>query len=381
MTFPILQQRVHNKRLAYLDSAASTQKPKEVIETVKEYYETTNSNVHRGIHALSEKATEQLENSRKTIAEFFNARKEEIIFTSGTTESINMLATIINLQDGDEVILTEMEHHANLVPWQQTKATLKFIPVKEDGTLDLEEYEKLITEKTKVVSVTHISNVLGTINPIKEIIAKAKNAITIIDGAQAAGHEKIDVKELGCDFYACSAHKMYGPTGVGILYGKTEQLNKLTPYKFGGEMIHEVTLEKSTFTSPPHKFEAGTPNIAGIIGTGKAVEWLQKQKNNEEEITTYAYNKLKEIKGLTILGPQKRGALIAFTLKGIHAHDVAAICDQEGVAVRAGHHCAMPLATKLGIQASTRASLGLYTTKEDIDQLITALKKAQEIFA
>ncbi len=384
--FPILQTKVKGKDLIYLDNAATTQKPKQVIKKITEYYEQTNSNVHRGIHTLSEKATVEYEKARAKVAKFINAHPKEVVFTKGTTESINLLASTIELSEDDEVLVSAMEHHANLVPWQNTKARVKIIPLKEDGTLNEQAFQELVSEKTKVVSIVHISNVLGTINDIKKIIQQAKKvgAISIIDGAQAAGHISIDVKELDCDAYAFSAHKMYGPTGTGILFAKEQLLNTLKPYQFGGEMIDEVTYHSATYNDIPWKFEAGTPNIAGAIGLGAAIDFINEQgvenmQKAEEEITRYAYEKLKEIEGLTILGPKNRGALIAFTLQGCHPHDIAALLDEQGIAVRAGHHCAMPLAKLLKIDASTRMSFACYTKKEEIDKAVTEIKKVKEV--
>jgi len=393
MNFPILNQKINKNRLVYLDNAATTQKPIGVITAIKEFYEKDNANVHRGLHELSLRSSIQYEDAHKTVAEFINANEDEIIFTSGTTESINLLANSFEqiLKPNDEIIVTEMEHHSNFVPWQQLairkNLKLKIIPIKEDLSLDLEAAKKLITKKTKIVAVTHISNVLGTINPIKEIIklAHKNNALTIIDAAQSISHLKINVKNLDCDFLAFSGHKMFGPTGIGVLFGKKHLLEKLPPSKFGGGMIKEVTTKHSTWNDLPWKFEAGTPNISGAIGLTKTIEFINKiginniEKHNNE-LTKYAINKLKTIKGITIYTTKNQGPLISFTLKDIHPHDVSEILNIDGIATRAGNHCAMPLMTKLKIQGTNRVSFQIYNTKEDIDILIKALTKVQEVF-
>ncbi|MBS3162446.1 cysteine desulfurase [Candidatus Woesearchaeota archaeon] len=393
MNFPILNQKINKNRLVYLDNAATTQKPIEVITAIKEFYEKDNANVHRGLHELSLRSSIQYEDAHKTIAEFINANEEEIIFTSGTTESINLLANSFEqiLKPNDEIIVTEMEHHSNFVPWQQlairNKLKLKIIPIKEDLSLDLEAAKKLITKKTKMVAVTHISNVLGTINPIKEIIklAHQNNALTIIDAAQSISHLKINVKNLDCDFLAFSGHKMFGPTGIGVLFGKKHLLDKLPPSKFGGGMIKEVTTKHSTWNDLPWKFEAGTPNISGAIGLTKAIEFINKMginniEKHNNELTKYAISKLKTLKNIKIYSTKNQGPLISFTLKDIHPHDVSEILNIDGIATRAGNHCAMPLMTKLKIQGTNRISFQIYNTKEDIDILIKALTKVQEVF-
>ncbi|MDP3728723.1 MAG: cysteine desulfurase [bacterium] len=394
--FPILKQKVKGKPLIYLDNSATTQKPRQVIQAITNYYEKDNANVHRGVHELSMRASEAYEQAHQIVADFINAQFEEIIFTKGTTESLNLLAYSLgkNLKKDDEILLSEMEHHSNFVPWQQIAkekgAKIKLIPLTKGYRLDMKAAEKLITKKTKIVSVTQYSNVLGTINPIK-IIAKMAhkvNAIVIVDAAQSISHMKVDIKDLNCDFLAFSGHKMFAPTGIGVLYGKKQLLEKLEPYQCGGGMIQEVTLEKTTWNELPWKFEAGTPNIEGAIGLAKAIEYIEKigRENIErynEELTGYALKQLSPIKGLTIIGPKEnkeRGAVISFILEGLHPHDVGEILNQEGIAIRGGNHCAMPLMTSLKINGTNRASFHIYNTKEDIDSLIKAIKKAQDLF-
>ncbi|MBI2147413.1 cysteine desulfurase [Candidatus Woesearchaeota archaeon] len=400
--FPILQARVKNKPLIYLDSAATSQKPRQVIEALKKYYEEYNANVHRGIYALSEKATMAYEHARFIIARFINAEQHEIIFTKGTTESLNLLAYSLSkqLKKGDNIVLTQMEHHSNLVPWQQLAKESKrdgkdievrFIKITGDGRLDMGHARQCIDDSTKIVSVTHMSNVLGTINPVQELasLAHEHGALLVVDAAQSVPHMKIDVKELGCDFLAFSGHKLFGPTGIGVLYGRKELLAKLPPFLYGGDMIHEVRFEDSTFADAPNKFEAGTPNMAGAIGLAKAVEYLQQigMENiteYEQELTAYALHRLQEMEGITVYGPPDaaaRGGVISFTIAGIHPHDVAQLLDRDGICVRGGHHCAMPLMGVLGIAGSVRASLSMYNTKEDIGLLIAAIHKAQKMFS
>ena len=393
MNFPILNQKINKKRLVYLDNAATTQKPIEVINAIKEFYEKDNANVHRGLHELSLRSSIQYENAHKSVAEFINAYEEEIIFTSGTTESINLLANSFEqiLKPNDEIVVTEMEHHSNFIPWQQLairkKLKIKIIPLKKDLSLDLDIAKKLITKKTKIVAITHISNSLGTINPIKEIILNAhkNNSLTIIDAAQSIAHTKINVKDLDCDFLAFSGHKIFAPTGIGVLYGKKHLLEKLQPSKFGGGMIKEVTNKNSTWNELPWKFEAGTPNISGAIGLQKAIEFVNNiginniEKHNQE-LTKYAISKLKNISGIKLYTPKNQGPIISFTLKNIHPHDVSEILNLEGIATRAGNHCTMPLMNKLKIQGTNRISFQIYNTKEDIDILIKAIHKVQEVF-
>lgn len=395
--FPILNEKVHGKPLIYLDNAASTQKPNSVIEAVADYYRHDNANVHRAIHQLGERATAGFENARKKVARFIGAKSDrEIIFTRGTTESINLVACAWGrkfIGDGDEIILSEMEHHSNLIPWQlianEVGATLKFISFNADGTLDFPSFERILSNKTKLVAITHMSNVFGTINPIKKIIRMAhdRGVPVLLDAAQSVPHLPVQVAQLDCDFLAFSSHKMCGPTGIGVLYGKSHNLENMNPYQGGGEMISSVWLDRATWNEIPHKFEAGTPNIAGAIGLSAAIEYLQQigMKNitlYEQELTTYALNKLSEIDGMEIYGKApERGGAISFNLGNIHPHDMAHFLDQEGIAVRAGHHCAQTIMRKLNIAATTRASFYFYNTFEEIDYLVEKLKEARAFFA
>ncbi len=394
--FPLLQREIHGQPLAYLDNASTTQKPITVLESMERYYTLYNANIHRGVYQLSEEATAAYEQVRQRVADFIHAAYEEIIFTRGTTESLNLLASSLGktLKEGDEIILTEMEHHSNLVPWQQLakekKLVVKFIPVDAGGRLDLEAARKMITNKTKIVAAVHVSNVLGTINLAEELRALAHHhgALFVVDGAQAVAHLPVDVKALNCDFYAFSGHKMYGPTGIGVLYGKKHLLEQLPPFLFGGDMIREVTFEQSTWNDVPWKFEAGTPNIAGVIGLGMAIEYLKRTgmeniRDYEEELTAYALARLQKVQHVQVYGPsspQHRAGVLSFNVKGIHSHDLATLLDREGIAVRGGHHCAMPLMRVLNIIGSTRASFGVYNTKEEIDRLIAAIEKAKRVF-
>jgi len=395
--FPILHQTVHGKPLAYLDNAATTQKPRQVIEAVDRYYREYNANIHRGVHTLSERATAAFENARSRIQTFINAAsRKEIIFTRGTTEAINLVAQSYGrplLRAGDEIIISEMEHHSNIVPWQmlceQTGAVLKVIPINDAGELCLEDYEKLLGAKTRLVAVAHISNALGTVNPVKKIIdmAHAHNAVILIDGAQAIAHTPVDVQALDCDFYAFSGHKLFGPTGTGVLYGKENLLDRMPPWQGGGDMIKAVTLQKTVFNDLPYKFEAGTPHIAGVIGLGEAIDYvtrvgLDKISAHEAELTHYATGAATGIKGLRIIGTAKyKSGILSFTLDGIHPHDVGTILDDEGIAVRTGHHCAMPVMDHFRVPATTRASFAFYNTREEIDRLIQGLERCREIFA
>lgn len=390
--FPILNTVINGKPLVYLDNAASTQKPIQVINALVEYYSGYNSNVHRGVHHLSQRATEAYEDSRRAVANFINAESsDEIIFTKGCTESINLVAYSLSsgfLKTGDEVIITEMEHHANIVPWQEVRdrigIKLKYIPMNEKGELIIEELDKLLSEKTKLVAVTHISNTLGTINPIKEIIAKAHDAgaKVLIDAAQSVQHLRIDVRDLDCDFLTFSGHKIYAPTGIGVLYGKRELLESMPPYQTGGDMIKSVTMEKTIFNDIPNRFEAGTPNIAGAIGLNVALDYLSaigldKIENYERKLTEYATSKLNEIDGLRIIGNSlEKSSGISFIVAGVHHYDIGTIIDQMGVAIRTGQHCTEPIMHKFGITGTARASFGIYTTKEEIDYLVFALHKA-----
>ncbi|MBU7227578.1 cysteine desulfurase [Staphylococcus pseudintermedius] len=396
--FPILEQQVNGKRLAYLDSTATSQKPKQVIDALSDYYQRYNSNVHRGVHTLGSLATDGYEGARETVRRFIHAKYfEEIIFTRGTTAAINMIAHSYgdaNVGEGDEIVVTQMEHHANLVPWQQLAkrqgATLKFIPMAEDGTITLEAVRDTVSERTKIVAIAHVSNVLGTINDIKAIaeIAHEHGAIISVDGAQSVPHMKVDVQDLNVDFYSFSGHKMLGPTGIGVLYGKREHLNQMEPTEFGGDMIDFVDLYDSTWTDLPTKFEAGTPLIAQAIGLQAAIEYIESIgfdaiHEHEQALTTYAYEQMSQIEGIDIYGPSKdkRAGIITFNLKDVHPHDVATALDTEGVAVRAGHHCAQPLMKWLNVSSTARASFYIYNTKEDIDQLVEGLKQTKEFFS
>jgi cysteine desulfurase/selenocysteine lyase len=390
--FPILHQNINGKPLVYFDNAATSQKPKVVIDAISAYYNTINSNIHRGVHTLSQKATDAYELSRQKIQHFINAQhSHEVIFTRGTTESINLVANGFSrlLKEGDEIIISHLEHHSNIVPWQlaceKSGATLKVIPINEKGELLMDVYKNLLSNKTKMVAVNHISNSLGTINPIAEIIEKAHQfgAAVLIDGAQATPHLKVDVQELDCDFYCSSAHKMYGPTGVGFLYGKTEWLEKLPPYQGGGEMIATVTFEKTTYAELPHKFEAGTPNIEGGIVFGTAIDYLnsiglENIANYEQELLHYGTEKLAQIEGIKFYGTaQHKTSVIAFNIGNIHPYDIGTIIDKLGIAVRTGHHCTQPIMDFYKIPGTIRASFAFYNTKEEIDLLIDALQKAQ----
>lgn len=393
--FPILNQKVNGKPLVYLDSAATSQKPKAVIDAVDDYYNRYNSNVHRGVHTLGTLATEGYEEAREKVRAFINApSSEEVIFTRGTTTAINIVASSYgraNVQKGDEIVITEMEHHSNIVPWQQlarqTGATLKYIPLQKDGTIDLEDVEKTVTDHTKIVAISHVSNVLGTINPIKEIaeIAHRHNAVIVVDGAQAAPHVKVDVQQLNCDFYAFSGHKMVAPTGIGVLYGKKKWLEQMEPIEFGGEMIDSVGMYESTWNDLPWKFEGGTPIIAGAIGLGTAIDFLEeigldKITNHEQTLVSYAAEQINDIDGITLYGPKERAGVLTFNVEDVHPHDVATVLDAEGIAVRAGHHCAQLLMNWLDVTATARASFYLYNTKDDVDAFVAGLVKTKEYF-
>jgi len=394
LDFPILRRKVNGYPLIYLDNAATSQKPQVVIDSIVDYYSNYNANIHRGVHSLSQEATDAYELARQKIQKHFKAaNSREIIFTSGTTHSINLVASGFSklLKKDDEIIVSEMEHHSNIVPWQmlcdKTGARLKVIPMNEEGTLELGEYEKMLSDKTKLVFVNHVSNAIGTINPIKEIINKAHKfgAAVLIDGAQACPHSVPDLQELNVDFYVVSAHKMCGPTGVGILYGKEHWLEKLPPYQGGGEMIKEVTFKKTTYADLPHKFEAGTPNIAGGIAFGVAIDYLNEIgfdaiENYENELLKYATEKLLEIEGLRIYGSgSEKTAVISFNIEGIHPYDIGTIVDKLGIAVRTGHHCAQPIMDFYKISGTVRVSFAFYNTKKEIDTLIEALKKAKNM--
>jgi cysteine desulfurase/selenocysteine lyase len=389
--FPILHQQVNGRDLVYLDNAATSQKPLVVINALIDYYKGYNANIHRGIHTLAEKATKAYEETRHTAQKFINAKSEqEIIFTRGVTESINLVATTYGrafIQEGDEIIISGLEHHSNIVPWQfvceEKKAKLKVIPVSEDGELDIEAFKKLLTNKTKVVSVNHASNSLGTINPIKEIISLAHQvgAVVLIDGAQAGAHLEIDVQDLDCDFYCLSAHKMYGPTGTGILYGKRELLEKMPPYQGGGEMIKEVTFGKTTYNDLPYKFEAGTPNIADVVAFKYAMDFIQELgKENiaahEHSLLTYAAEKVSKLKGVRLVGTAKnKVGVLSFVIEGIHHFDIGQMLDSRGIAVRTGHHCTQPLMERYCIEGTVRASFAVYNTRKEVDQLVEGLER------
>lgn len=396
--FPILDQEVNGHPLVYLDSAATSQKPIQVITALEEYYKGYNSNVHRGVHTLGTKATDKYEGAREKARKFLNASSaEEVIFTRGTTTALNTVASSYgraNVEEGDEIVITYMEHHSNIIPWQQIAkekgATLKYIPLQKDGTINLDDAANTISEKTKIVSVTHVSNVLGVINPIKELaaIAHRNGAVMVVDGAQGAPHVKVDVKDLDVDFYAFSGHKMGAPTGIGILYGKKEHLENMEPIEFGGEMIDFVGLYESTWKELPWKFEAGTPIIAGAIGLGAAIDFLNEIGQeaileHEHKLAAYAMEKMSQLDGLTIYGPvepEKRAGVVTFNLEEVHPHDVATVLDSEGIAVRAGHHCAQPLMKWLDVSATARASFYIYNNEQDIDRLVEGLVKTKEYF-
>jgi len=394
--FPLLSREVNGKRIVYLDSAATTQKPYQVIDAIRQYYEKVNANVHRGVYTLAEEATEGFESARRKVAAFINSpTSESIVFTRNATEAINLVANSwgrSNLKPGDEIILTEMEHHSNLVPWQliakERGAILKFLHITDEGTLDISELDSLLSERTRLVGVVHVSNVLGTINPVKEIVSRAHaaGALALVDGAQSVPHIPVDVQDIDCDFLVFSGHKMLGPTGIGVLYGKTEHLDRMPPFLGGGEMIRDVQLTSATYNELPWKFEAGTPDIAGAIGLGAAIDYLnsigmENIRAYEEELTSYALQVLREIDELQIYGPPKRTGVISFCFAGVHAHDIATILDQEGVEIRAGHHCAQPLMRRLNVPATARASFYLYTTHSEVDILAEGLKKVREVFA
>lgn len=396
--FPILDQEVNGHPLVYLDSAATSQKPRQVIEAVANYYQFDNANVHRGVHTLGNRATEGYEGARETVRKFLNASStEEIVFTRGTTTALNLIAQSYgraNIGEGDEILITYMEHHSNIIPWQQlakaTGAVLKYIDLEEDGTLSLEKVSDAMTERTKIVSMMYVSNVLGTMNPIKEIteIAHVHNAIMVVDAAQAAPHLKLDVQDLDCDFLAFSGHKLCGPTGIGALYGKKALLNEMEPIEFGGEMIDFVGLYDSSWKELPWKFEGGTPIIAGAIGMAAAIDYIESIgldniEKHEHELVAYAMEQMKTVEGLEIYGPRdssKRAGIVTFNLEGVHPHDLATVLDMNGVAVRAGHHCCQPLMKWLDVSATARASFYLYNTKEDVDRLVEGLRMAKEYF-
>ncbi|MFN3712735.1 MAG: aminotransferase class V-fold PLP-dependent enzyme [Alcanivoracaceae bacterium] len=389
--FPILSRSVRGKPLVYLDNGATTQKPEAVLQAIDAYYRQCNSNVHRGAHYLSDEATNRFENARQTVADFLNATREEIIWTRGTTESINMVATCFGarFRAGDEIIISTLEHHSNIVPWQmaceRSGATLKVIPMHADGSLDIDAYRALLSERTRMVAITHVSNALGTVNPVAEMIreAQAVGAATLIDGAQAVSHFPVDVRALDCDFYVFSGHKLFGPTGIGVLYGRRELLEAMPPWLGGGEMIETVSFERSTWNRLPYKYEAGTPNIAGAIGLGAAVQWLAAQNRSklaahEAALLEEATSRAEAFDGLRLIGTAPgKVAVMSFLLDGAHPHDVGQLLDQQGVAVRTGHHCTMPLMSRLGIPGTVRASFSIYNDTTDIERLFNALEKVK----
>ena len=395
--FPILRRTVHGKPLVYLDNAATTQKPRAVIDAISRYYTEDNANVHRGVHLLSERATAAYEGARGKVQEFLNAADpREIVFVRGATEGINLVAQTYgrsHLRAGDEIVITAMEHHSNIVPWQmlceQTGAVLRVIPITDSGELVLEECERLLGERTRLVSVAHVSNVLGTINPVGEIIARAhaRGVPVMVDGAQAVAHTNVDVRALDADFYVFSGHKVYGPTGIGVLYGKAQLLEAMPPYQGGGDMIRSVTFDKTEYESFPSRFEAGTPNIAGAAGLAAAIEYimaigLERIAGYERELLAYATDRLLRVPGLRLLGaPRTKAAILSFVLDEVHPHDIGTILDQRGVVIRTGHHCAQPLMHRLGVEVAARASLAFYNTEADVDELVAGLESVREVFA
>lgn len=394
--FPILSQKVHGKALVYLDNAATTQKPQTVIDTLVRYYSEINSNIHRGVHLLSEKATAEYESSRHIVKDFLGAAHDrEIIFTRGTTESINLVAATwgrTHLKSGDEVLITSLEHHSNIVPWQmlcqEKGAILKVAPITDAGDVVLDEFKKLLTPKTKMVALVHVSNALGTINPVKEMVGAAHDvgAVVLVDGAQAVAHLDVNVQDLNCDFYAFSAHKLYGPTGIGVLYGKEKLLNSMPPYQGGGDMIREVSFQKSTYNDLPYKFEAGTPDISGVIGLAAAIRYFKQWDHHElfayeQEIVNYATERLKQCPGVRLIGTSAtKVSVVSFVMEDVHPHDIGTILDQEGVAIRTGHHCAMPLMERLNVPATARASFAMYNTREEVDALVLGIEKVRKVF-
>ncbi|WP_223642489.1 cysteine desulfurase [Corallococcus sp. EGB] len=395
--FPILRQEVRGRPLVYLDSAATGQKPQAVLDAITRYYTHDNANVHRGVHILSERATQAFEDARETVRRFIHAKDvREVIFVRGTTEAINLVAATYgrkHVGPGDEVLISAMEHHSNIVPWQMVcdaaGAKLRVIPVDESGELRMDAVDALLTEKTRLLAITHVSNALGSVNPIKELVAKAhaKNIPVLVDGAQSVTHFPVDVQDLDCDFFAFSGHKLFGPTGIGVLYGKLAMLESLPPYQGGGDMILSVTMEKTVYNRVPHRFEAGTPDMAGAVGLAAAIRYLesvgmQNVSQHDQWLLAYATQALQSVPGLKLIGtaPHKTGVL-SFTLEDVHPHDVGTILDQEGICIRTGHHCAQPLMQRFGVAATARASLALYNTPEDVDALVKGLNKVREVFA
>jgi cysteine desulfurase/selenocysteine lyase len=395
--FPILHQEVRGRPLVYLDSAATTQKPQAVIDTLVRYYTHDNANVHRGVHALSERSTRAYEGARERVRRFINAREtKEIIFVRGCTEAVNLVAQTFGrskVGPGDEVLITAMEHHSNIVPWQmlcqQVGATLKVVPVDERGDLRMEQLDAMLTERTRLLAMTHVSNALGTVNPVREVVkrAHARGVPVLVDGAQALQHFRVDVQELDCDFYTLSGHKAFGPTGIGVLYGKASLLESMPPWQGGGDMILTVTMEKTVYNRLPYRFEAGTPDIAGAVGLAAAMDYIDSVgldaiAAHDRELLEYGARALEAVPGLKMLGrARERSGVLSFIMEDVHAHDVGTILDREGVAIRAGHHCAQPLLSCFGVAATVRASLAMYNTREDIDALVRGLHKVREVFA
>jgi cysteine desulfurase/selenocysteine lyase len=395
--FPILQQTVHGKPLVYLDNAATTQKPRRVIEALTRYYTEQNANVHRGVHTLSERATHAYEGARELVRRFLNAREiGEIVFTRNTTEGINLVAQSYgrsHVREGDEVLISAMEHHSNIVPWQllceEKGARLRVVPIDDSGELRLDEMERLLSPRTKIVAITHLSNALGTINPVARIVemAHAHGVPILLDGSQAAYHMAVDVQALDCDFYVVTGHKLYGPTGIGVLYGRAALLDAMPPYQGGGDMISSVTFEKTTYNVLPYKFEAGTPNIAGAVGLGEAIDYIaslgmERIATHEQALLAYGTAQLSGVPGLRLIGTARhKASILSFVLDGVHPHDIGTIVDSEGVAIRTGHHCAQPVMQRFGVPATARASLALYNTTEDVDALVRGLLKVREVFA
>jgi len=394
--FPILDVRVHGRPIVYLDNAATSQKPRQVIDTIQRFYTQENANIHRGVHHLSQVATDHYERARERIARFLGATVGcEILFTRGATEGINLIAQTYGrafIKPGDEILVSHMEHHSNIVPWQmlceEKGAKLRVIPITDEGELVMDEFARLLNERTKIVSIVHVSNALGTVNPFPEIIRASHDAgaVVVVDGAQSAPHMPVNIHEMGCDFFVCSGHKMCGPTGIGVLYGKVEHLEKMPPYQGGGDMILSVTFEKTVFNILPHKYEAGTPNIEGVIGLGAAVDYLSETGMDaiaeyELELTQYGTRVLEEIPGLRMIGTARdKAGILSFTLEGIHPHDIGQILNEEGVAIRAGHHCAQPVMQRFGVPATARASLAFYNTREELDALAAAIRQVQKVF-
>lgn len=393
--FPILAQEIHGHRLVYLDSAASAQRPQSVLDAVARYETTDHANVHRSVHTLGARATHAFEHARGVARRFLGAGDGEVVFTKGCTEALNLVAhglAQVWLREGDEIVLTELEHHSNIVPWQmaaeRSGASLRVVPIDANGDLDLEAFESVVGERTRVLAVGHVSNALGTVNPVAQLAARAREAgaVVVVDGAQAAPHRRVDVAALDADFYTISGHKMYGPTGIGALCGKSEWLDKLPPYQGGGDMIHSVSFEKTTYAKPPARFEAGTPNISGAVGLAAAMEFLESLgfeaiRAHEDALIRYALERLESAPGVTLVGtPRERSGVVSFLMEGVHPHDVGTVLDTEGVAVRAGHHCAQPLMERLGVAATVRASFGVYNGLDDVDRLVDALGKVRRLF-